>query len=90
MAIGAMRVARGRGIRVPEDLSIIGFDDLEEAGIVSPALTTIRQPLAEMGRMAISLLMRLLEDQPIETLHIELATRLVVRQSTGPPGNEDR
>jgi LacI family transcriptional regulator len=79
-----MRVARERGIRVPEDLSLIGFDDLDEAGIVSPALTTIRQPLAEMGRMAISLLMRLLEDQPIETLHIELATRLVVRESTAP------
>jgi LacI family transcriptional regulator, galactose operon repressor len=84
MAIGAMRVARERGIRVPEDLSIIGFDDLDEAGIVNPALTTIRQPLAEMGRMAISLLMRLLEDQPIETLHIELATRLVIRESTAP------
>jgi len=84
MAIGAMRVARERGIRVPEDLSLIGFDDLDEAAIVHPALTTIRQPLAEMGRLAVSLLMRLLDDQPIEALHVELATRLVVRESTAP------
>jgi LacI family transcriptional regulator len=85
MAIGAMRVARERGIRVPEDLSLVGFDDLGEASIVHPALTTIRQPLAEMGRIAVSLLMRLLEDQPLEALHVELATRLVVRESTAPP-----
>jgi LacI family transcriptional regulator len=84
MAIGAMRVARERGLRVPEDLSLIGFDDLDEAHIVHPTLTTIRQPLAEMGRIAVSLLMRLLDDQPIEALHVELATRLVVRESTAP------
>jgi LacI family transcriptional regulator len=53
--------------------------------IVTPALTTVRQPLAEMGRTAVSLLNRLLEHQRFETLHVELATRLVVRESTGPP-----
>jgi LacI family transcriptional regulator len=70
---------------VPEDLSVVGFDDVEHATIVSPALTTVRQPLAEMGRTAVSLLSRLLEEQSFETLHIELATRLVVRDSTAPP-----
>ncbi len=55
-AIGALRVARERGLRVPEDLSIVGFDDSEQSAIVTPALTTVRQPLAEMGRMAVSLL----------------------------------
>jgi LacI family transcriptional regulator, galactose operon repressor len=85
MAIGVMRVARERGIRVPEELSIVGFDDLGEASLVTPALTTIRQPLAEMGRIAVSLLMRLLESQPLEALHVELATRLIVRESTAPP-----
>jgi len=85
MAIGAMQTARARGVRVPEDVSIVGFDDLEEAAIVTPALTTIRQPLAEMGRIAISLLMRLLENQRLEALHVELGTRLVVRDSTAPP-----
>ena len=58
---------------------------LEEAAIVTPALTTIRQPLAEMGRIAVSLLMRLLENQRLEALHVELGTRLVVRDSTAPP-----
>ena len=85
IAIGAIQAARARGIRVPEELSIVGFDDIEHATIVTPALTTVRQPLAEMGRTAVSLLMRLLEGQRFETLHVELATRLVVRASTAPP-----
>jgi LacI family transcriptional regulator len=74
-----------RGLRVPEDPSIVGFDDTEEAAIVTPALTTVRQPLAEMGRMAVSLLVRLLDRQRVEALRVELATRLVVRESTAPP-----
>jgi LacI family transcriptional regulator len=85
LAVGAIRAAHARGLRVPEDVSIVGFDDLEEAEIVTPALTTIRQPLAEMGRIAVSLLMRLLDNQRLEALHVELATRLVVRESTGAP-----
>jgi LacI family transcriptional regulator len=85
IAIGAIQAARARGLRVPEDLSVVGFDDVEHATIVTPALTTVRQPLAEMGRTGVSLLMRLLEGQRFETLHVELATRLVVRDSTAPP-----
>jgi LacI family transcriptional regulator len=85
IAIGAIQAARARGLRVPEDVSIVGFDDVEHATIVTPALTTVRQPLAEMGRTAVSLLNRLLERQHFETLHVELATRLVVRDSTAPP-----
>jgi len=85
MAIGAMQTARARGVRIPEDLSIVGFDDLEEAAIVTPALTTVRQPLAEMGRIAVSLLIRLLDNQRLEALHVELGTRLIVRDSTAPP-----
>jgi LacI family transcriptional regulator len=87
IAIGAIKAARARGLRVPDDLSIVGFDDVEGATIVSPELTTVRQPLAEMGRTAVSLLNRLLEGQRFETLHVELATRLVVRGSTAPPPN---
>ncbi len=87
LAIGVLQAARVRGVRVPGDLSVVGFDDVEHATIVTPTLTTIRQPLAEMGRTAVSLLMRLLEHQRFETLHVELATRLVIRQSTGPPRN---
>ena len=87
IAIGAVQAARARGLRVPDDLSIVGFDDVEHATIVTPALTTVRQPLAEMGRTAVSLLSRLMERQSLETLHVELATRLVVRDSTAPLGN---
>src|SRR3954447_17106723 len=85
IAIGTMRAARDRGLRIPEDLSIVGFDDVEHASIVTPSLTTVRQPLAEMGRTAVSLLVRLLEQQSVETLSVQLATRLVVRESTAPP-----
>jgi len=85
IAIGVVQAARARGLRIPEDLSVVGFDDVEHATIVTPTLTTVRQPLAEMGRTAVSLLNRLLERQRFETLHVELATRLVVRESTAPP-----
>jgi LacI family transcriptional regulator len=85
IAIGAIQAARARGLRVPEDLSVVGFDDVEGATIVTPALTTVRQPLAEMGRTAVSLLTRLLEGNRVETLHVELATRLIVRDSTALP-----
>jgi len=85
IAIGTLQAARARRLRVPEDLSVVGFDDVEHATIVTPALTTVRQPLAEMGRTGVSLLNRLLEKQRFETLHVELATRLVVRESTAPP-----
>jgi LacI family transcriptional regulator len=85
LAIGVIRAARSRGLRVPEDVSVVGFDDLEFCTIVTPALTTVRQPLAEMGRTAVSMLVRLLEHKRFETLHVQLGTRLVVRDSTGPP-----
>lgn len=85
MAYGAMKAVRERGLRLPEDLSIVGFDDLEKAAIVVPALTTVRQPLAEMGRMAVSLLTRLLDRQRVEALRVELGTKLIVRDSTAPP-----
>ena len=85
LAIGAMQTAFARNLRVPDDLSIVGFDDTAEAELVTPALTTLRQPLAEMGRMGVSLLTRLLDDRQLEALHVELATQLVVRGSTAPP-----
>jgi LacI family transcriptional regulator len=84
MAVGALRAARERGLAVPADLSVVGFDDAEIAQSVTPALTTVRQPLGELGRTAVSLLMRLIEGQRVETLRVELATRFVLRDSTGP------
>jgi LacI family transcriptional regulator len=85
VAVGTLRAAHERGVRVPDDLSVVGFDDSEQAPIVTPALTTVRQPLAEMGRMAVSLLSRLLDSQRLEALRVELATKLVIRDSTAPP-----
>jgi LacI family transcriptional regulator len=83
-AIGTLNVARRRGLRVPEDLSVVGFDDTFQATIVTPQLTTVRQPLAELGRLGVSLLMRLIESLRLDAMRIELATTLVVRDSTGP------
>ena len=85
LAIGAARAARARGLSLPADLSIVGFDDTSDASIVFPPLTTVRQPLAELGRMAVTLLAQQLAGQLFEPLHVELATRLVVRESTAPP-----
>jgi LacI family transcriptional regulator len=86
MAIGALRAARARGLRVPADFSVVGFDDSEQATTATPGLTTVRQPVAAMGRIAVSLLLRLLEHRRGEELSIELQTRLIVRDSTAAPG----
>jgi LacI family transcriptional regulator len=85
MAIGALHAARARGLRLPDDLSVVGFDDTPEAEAAHPALTTVHQPLRELGRMAVSLLVRLMDGQQFEPLHVALATRLVVRSSTARP-----
>jgi LacI family transcriptional regulator len=85
IAIGAMKAAWERGLRVPEDVSIVGFDDLPFATIVTPPITTIRQPLAEMGRAGVGLVLRLLDNRLPESPQIELPTRMVVRESTAPP-----
>jgi LacI family transcriptional regulator len=85
MAFGVVRAARERGIEIPGDVSLVGFDDTELTKAVTPALTSVRQPLAELGRTAVSVLKRLVDGQRIETLRVELATRLVVRESTAPP-----
>jgi LacI family transcriptional regulator len=85
IAIGAMRAARSRGIRIPDELSIVGFDDSAYATVVHPALTTVRQPLAEMGATAVDLLVRLMRKETVDTVHLEPFTRLVVRDTTTTP-----
>ncbi|WP_427887343.1 LacI family DNA-binding transcriptional regulator [Kribbella sp. GL6] len=81
-AIGALQAAAELGLIVPDDLSITGFDDLDLSRATTPQLTTVRQPLQEMGRMAVSLLTRLLDRHELEARHVELAVDLVVRGST--------
>jgi LacI family transcriptional regulator, galactose operon repressor len=83
-AVGAMAAAAERGLRVPRDLSVAGFDDIDLAQATTPMLTTVRQPLQEMGRIAVGLLVRLLSHHRLDALHVELATELIVRSSTGP------
>ncbi|WP_052852949.1 LacI family DNA-binding transcriptional regulator [Streptomyces avicenniae] len=86
MAIGGYEALTGAGLRVPEDVSVVGFDDLPEARWVSPALTTVRQPLKEMGGSALRTLLRLINGDELESPRVELATTLVVRDSTSPRG----
>jgi LacI family transcriptional regulator len=87
VAVGVMEAAAARGLRVPADLSVAGFDDIDVSRATTPRLTTVRQPLQEMGRTAVTMLMRQLDGHAHEALSMELETRLVVRESTGPaPG----
>jgi LacI family transcriptional regulator len=84
-AVGVIEAARARGLRVPEDLSVVGFDDTHVARLASPPLTTVRQPLREMGGVALRTAMRLAAGEKLDSHHVELATELVVRRSTAPP-----
>lgn len=86
VALGVVEAARRHGVRVPEDLSVVGFDDTHLANMGSPPLTTVRQPLTEMGGLALRTLLRLVDGGAVESPHVALATRLVVRGSTAPPG----
>lgn len=82
MALGVLRAAQSRGLRVPEDLSIVGFDDIALATLVTPALTTVRQPGFELGAAAARQLFALLENQPPQATSV-IPTSLLVRGSTG-------
>jgi LacI family transcriptional regulator len=82
-AIRVLAVAAELGIRVPEDLSVIGFDDVPEAAVAVPPLSTMAQPLKEMGALALDILLKLLDGADVER-HVHLPAGLVVRASTGP------
>jgi LacI family transcriptional regulator len=84
-ALGVIEAARVRGLRVPEDLSVVGFDDTPVARLAAPPLTTVRQPLREMGAVAVRTALRLAAGEAVDSHHVELATELVVRQSTARP-----
>lgn len=86
MAVGALKVLREAGLRVPEDVALVSFDDVPVAAAVEPALTTVRQPIERLGSMAADLLLRLLEnlpDVPSRAQRIVLPADLVVRDSCG-------
>jgi LacI family transcriptional regulator len=84
IAIGAMKAARQVGLRVPQDLSFVGFDDIPLASLITPGLTTVAQPLHRKGRMAAEILVAFIGGDLDPTHHL-LPTRLVPRQSILPP-----
>jgi DNA-binding LacI/PurR family transcriptional regulator len=83
-ALGALGLIRERGLRVPKDISLVGFDDLFFARYTDPPLTTVRQPMIEMGRKATETLLTLIGGS--SSVHrINVPGELIVRQSTAPP-----
>jgi LacI family transcriptional regulator len=87
-ALGAYRAARSAGLRIPEDLSVVGFDDVPAAEWIEPGLTTIRQPVVQMAETAMRALLRHLDGDEELPQRIELGTELVVRGSTAPPAKK--
>ena len=87
-AIGAIRAIRDHGLRVPEDISVVGFDDIQSAAFHNPSLTTIRQPLHQMGRIAASLLLRRVRGQVAIPPVQPVLPELFIRESTCPPSEK--
>jgi LacI family transcriptional regulator len=85
MAFGVYEAARQRGLRIPDDLSVIGFDELPVSRWASPPMTTVRQPLTEMGSAAAQMIGDLIDGLPLRTNRVELSTELHVRESTAVP-----
>lgn len=83
-AIAAIQAAVGLGLRVPADLSVVGFDNIPESALCTPPLTTVNQPIRQMGERSIQLLLRLMRGEHVADTHITLQTNLVVRQSARP------
>ncbi|MGW5721305.1 LacI family DNA-binding transcriptional regulator [Amycolatopsis sp. NPDC003865] len=81
-AIATVGAARELGLSVPDDLSVVGFDNVPESALCSPPLTTVDQPIREMGHRAISMLIALINGDEVERTHVTLDTGLVVRHST--------
>lgn len=85
MALGCLDTARERGLRVPEDLSVVGFDDIRFSRYLDPPLTTVTQPMQEIGAGCVRLLLEILRGNPLAPVSITLPHRLTVRKSTAPP-----
>ena len=79
-----MDAARECDLRIPDDISIIGFDDIPQASFVYPKLTTVRQPLEQMGQIAVKMLLERIEDLSRPPQRVALATQLVIRDSCAP------
>lgn len=84
MAIGAMQTLKARGFRVPEDISVTGFDDIAYAKYADPSLTTMAQPAEELGKMATDMLLKLIDGEPLGQSECVLPTEFIIRKSTAP------
>jgi DNA-binding LacI/PurR family transcriptional regulator len=84
-AMGVYKALYLRNMHVPERMSVIGFDDIPLTGIVSPSLTSVRQPLFDMGQVATTMLLRLIAGEPLDSPRVELATTLITRESCASP-----
>jgi LacI family transcriptional regulator len=80
-ALGAYQAAQEAGLSIPADLSIVGFDNIPEAALADPGLTTVDQSIQEMGKIATQMLIKLIEGEPMEEMIIKTSTRLVIRES---------
>jgi LacI family transcriptional regulator len=84
-AFGVISVLQKHGVKIPEDVSVVGFDDLPAAAQVHPTLTTVRQPIEELGRTAVNTLLAMKAGLNAATTQVTLPTDLIVRQSTAEP-----
>lgn len=89
MAIGAIQIARNRGLRVPEDLAVVGFDNIVMAEVVSPTLTTVAQPMHDLGRIAMQSLLDAMQGKQ-QVMRQVLPHRLIVRESCGAVGTDGK
>ena len=85
MALGAMSAIAARGLRVGDDVAVAGFDDIPAAVTASPPLTTIRQPIYQIGQSLAQTLIRLIRGETVQNLHVLLEPELVIRASSGRP-----
>jgi len=84
-AIGAIRALMNHGLKVPDDVSVVGFDDIQSAAFHNPSLTTIRQPLQQMGLMAARILLQRIRGQATFPDFVPISPELIIRESTSPP-----
>jgi DNA-binding LacI/PurR family transcriptional regulator len=90
MALGVIRALCEAGVRVPDQVSVVGFDDVPEAAYFTPALTTVRQDFDAVGLLALKLLLDQMGEGPSEERHVVVEPRLVVRESAAPPPSSRR
>jgi len=81
LALGAMQAIQKKNFHIPEDFSVVGFNDIELASFVYPTLTTIHQPMLEMGGLAVKMLLRIIEEGEFNQRKIVLKPKLIIRES---------